>query len=98
MLATVEFSFAKDDQGKMIDFTPQFATGLAQYFVSLRHLYPPVTDSFIVLAPLRSSLAISHHALISVQSSWTLDCSMYTKNYLSESRFQHNGIPQALVI
>jgi cytochrome P450 len=29
MLATVEFSFAKDDQGKMIDFTPQFATGLA---------------------------------------------------------------------
>ncbi|KAG1844668.1 cytochrome P450 [Suillus subalutaceus] len=27
MLATVEFSFAKDDQGKMIDFTPQFATG-----------------------------------------------------------------------
>ncbi|KAG1855549.1 cytochrome P450 [Suillus subluteus] len=28
MLATVEFSFAKDDQGKMIDFIPQFTTGL----------------------------------------------------------------------
>ncbi|KAG1766108.1 cytochrome P450 [Suillus placidus] len=27
MLATVEFSFAKDDQGKTIDFTPRFATG-----------------------------------------------------------------------
>ncbi|KAG2368699.1 cytochrome P450 [Suillus spraguei] len=29
MLATVEFSFAKDDQGKMIDFIPQFTTGLS---------------------------------------------------------------------
>ncbi|KAG2114148.1 cytochrome P450 [Suillus discolor] len=28
MLATVEFSFAKDDQGKMIEFTPKFTTGL----------------------------------------------------------------------
>ncbi|KAG1739604.1 cytochrome P450 [Suillus lakei] len=28
MLATVDFSFAKDDQGKVIDFTPQFTTGL----------------------------------------------------------------------
>ncbi|KAG1855551.1 cytochrome P450 [Suillus subluteus] len=28
MLATVNFSFAKDDQGKVIDFTPQFNTGL----------------------------------------------------------------------
>jgi cytochrome P450 len=28
MLATVEFSFAKDGQGKTIDFTPQFTTGL----------------------------------------------------------------------
>ncbi|KAG2336907.1 cytochrome P450 [Suillus weaverae] len=30
MLATVEFSFAKDDQGKMIDFTPRFTTGLTR--------------------------------------------------------------------
>ncbi|KAG2060510.1 cytochrome P450, partial [Suillus hirtellus] len=28
MLAMVEFSFAKDDQGKVIEFTPQFTTGL----------------------------------------------------------------------
>jgi hypothetical protein len=28
MLATVEFSSAKDDQGKAIEFTPQFTTGL----------------------------------------------------------------------
>ncbi|KAG1829819.1 cytochrome P450 [Suillus variegatus] len=27
MLATVEFSFAKDSQGKVIEFTPQFTTG-----------------------------------------------------------------------
>ncbi|KAG1846138.1 cytochrome P450 [Suillus tomentosus] len=30
MLATVEFSSAKDDQGKVIEFTPQFTTGLTQ--------------------------------------------------------------------
>ncbi|KAG1784812.1 cytochrome P450 [Suillus plorans] len=29
MLATVEFSFAKDDQGKVIEFTPKFTTGLS---------------------------------------------------------------------
>ncbi|KAG1761047.1 cytochrome P450 [Suillus occidentalis] len=28
MLAAVEFSFARDDQGKVIDFTPQFTGGL----------------------------------------------------------------------
>ncbi|KAG2100143.1 cytochrome P450 [Suillus discolor] len=28
MLATVEFSFAKNDQGKVIEFTPEFTTGL----------------------------------------------------------------------
>ncbi|KAG2749411.1 cytochrome P450 [Suillus brevipes Sb2] len=28
MLAAVEFSLAKDDQGKMVDFTPQFTKGL----------------------------------------------------------------------
>jgi hypothetical protein len=32
MLAAVEFSFAKDDQGRVIDFTPQFTAGLTQYF------------------------------------------------------------------
>ncbi|KAG2140256.1 cytochrome P450 [Suillus bovinus] len=30
MLATVEFSPAKDDQGKVIEFTPQFKTGLTR--------------------------------------------------------------------
>ncbi|KAG1849795.1 cytochrome P450 [Suillus tomentosus] len=30
MLATVEFSSAKDDQGKVIEFTPQFTTGLTR--------------------------------------------------------------------
>ncbi|KAG2126246.1 cytochrome P450, partial [Suillus bovinus] len=37
MLATVEFSFAKDDQGEMINFTPQFTTELTRCFVSLCH-------------------------------------------------------------
>jgi hypothetical protein len=37
MLAAVEFSLAKDDQGNVIDFTPQFTGGLTQYFVSLCH-------------------------------------------------------------
>ncbi|KAG2069074.1 cytochrome P450 [Suillus decipiens] len=30
MLAAVEFSLAKDDQGNMIDFTPQFTTGFTR--------------------------------------------------------------------
>jgi hypothetical protein len=30
MLATVDFSFAKDEQGKVIDFTPQFNPGLVR--------------------------------------------------------------------
>ncbi|KAG2100141.1 cytochrome P450 [Suillus discolor] len=34
MLATVEFSFAKNDQGKVIEFTPEFTTGLFQYLFS----------------------------------------------------------------
>ncbi|KAG1855555.1 hypothetical protein F4604DRAFT_1800011, partial [Suillus subluteus] len=33
MLATVEFSSAKDDQGKVIEFAPRFTTGLIQYLV-----------------------------------------------------------------
>jgi hypothetical protein len=49
MLATVDFSYAKDDQGKVIDFTPQFNPGLVRYFVSSFH--PPVADSRIALAP-----------------------------------------------
>ncbi|KAG2038735.1 cytochrome P450 [Suillus americanus] len=36
MLATVEFSSAKDDQGKVIEFTPRFTTGLTQYLVFSR--------------------------------------------------------------
>ncbi|KAG2126531.1 cytochrome P450 [Suillus clintonianus] len=31
MLATVDFSSAKDGQGKVIDFTPQFITGIIRY-------------------------------------------------------------------
>ncbi|KAG1733188.1 cytochrome P450 [Suillus paluster] len=34
MLATVNLSPAKDDQGNVIDFTPQFTTGLTQYSFS----------------------------------------------------------------
>ncbi|KAG1775727.1 cytochrome P450 [Suillus placidus] len=49
MLATVDFSFAKDDQGKVIDFTPQFNPGLVRYFVSSSH--PPATNSCVALAP-----------------------------------------------
>ncbi|KAG1748494.1 cytochrome P450 [Suillus paluster] len=41
MLATVNFSSAKDDQGNVIDFTPQFTTGLTQYLVSLCHSILP---------------------------------------------------------
>ncbi|KAG2069067.1 cytochrome P450, partial [Suillus decipiens] len=37
MLATVKFSFAKDDEGKLIDFIPQFTTGLSRYFASSCH-------------------------------------------------------------
>ncbi|KAG1739608.1 cytochrome P450 [Suillus lakei] len=37
MLATMEFSSAKDDQGNVIQFTPQFTTGLTQYLVFLYH-------------------------------------------------------------
>jgi hypothetical protein len=46
MLAAVEFSFAIDDQGKVIDFTPQFTGGLTQYFVSsCRSILPSLTVS-----------------------------------------------------
>ncbi|KAG0698690.1 cytochrome P450 [Suillus ampliporus] len=37
MLATLDISSAKDDQGKVINFTPEFTTGLSQYIVSLYH-------------------------------------------------------------
>lgn len=37
MLAAVEFSFAKDDQGKVIDFTPQFTTGLTRSSLVIFH-------------------------------------------------------------
>ncbi|KAG1739606.1 cytochrome P450 [Suillus lakei] len=33
MLATVDFSSAKDDQGKLIDFTPQFSVGITRSLV-----------------------------------------------------------------
>jgi hypothetical protein len=35
MLATLDISSAKDDQGKAINFTPEFTTGLTWCFVSL---------------------------------------------------------------
>ncbi|KAG1884193.1 cytochrome P450 [Suillus subluteus] len=44
MLATVEFSSAKDDQGKVIEFTPRFKTGLTQYLVFLVSFHFPVTN------------------------------------------------------
>jgi hypothetical protein len=34
MLATVYISSAKDDQGKVINFTPEFTAGLGRYLVS----------------------------------------------------------------
>ncbi|KAG1821730.1 cytochrome P450, partial [Suillus subaureus] len=44
MLATVEFSSAKDDQGKVIEFTPKFTTGLTQYLVFSYHsIFPSLT-------------------------------------------------------
>ncbi|KAG1837792.1 cytochrome P450 [Suillus subalutaceus] len=70
MLATVEFSSAKDDQGKVIEFTPQFTTGLTQYLVFLVSFHFLGTNSSIVLAALWSSLAISQHALVPIQNLW----------------------------
>jgi hypothetical protein len=68
MLATVEFSPAKDDQGKVIELTPQFTTGLTQYLVFLVSFYLPVTNSSIALVLLWSFLAISQHALVPFQN------------------------------
>jgi hypothetical protein len=56
--------------------------------------YPPVTDSFIILAPFWSSLAIFHHARISVQNLWIVSepwvvVCICTKNYLSERRLRN---------
>ncbi|KAG1855560.1 cytochrome P450 [Suillus subluteus] len=68
MLATVEFSSAKDDQGKVIEFTPRFTTGLSQYLVFLVSFHLFVTNSSIALAPLWSSLAISQHVLVPIQN------------------------------
>ncbi|KAG2114147.1 cytochrome P450 [Suillus discolor] len=45
MLSTMKFSFAKDDQGNPIDFTPQLNTGLIRYFVL--SFYHPVTFFFL---------------------------------------------------
>ena len=33
MLATLDISSAKDDQGKVINFTPEFTTGLTRYLL-----------------------------------------------------------------
>ncbi|KAG2055473.1 cytochrome P450 [Suillus hirtellus] len=52
MLATVEFSPAKDDQGKVIEFTPQFKTGLihsvmvfACSILPRSHVHPGLVDA-----------------------------------------------------
>jgi hypothetical protein len=79
MLAAVEFSFAKDDQGRVIDFTPQFTGGLTQCVVSLCHsILLSLTISS--LAPFWPSLAISHLARISraIQNFAELGYSIYT--------------------
>ncbi|KAG2358316.1 cytochrome P450 [Suillus spraguei] len=52
MLATVKFSAAKDDQGKVIEFTPQFTAGLTRCLMFLVSLHFPITNSFIGLAAL----------------------------------------------
>jgi hypothetical protein len=49
MLATVDFSHPKDDQGNVIDFTPQFNPGLVRYVISSSR--PSVTNSSVALAP-----------------------------------------------
>ncbi|KAG1825404.1 cytochrome P450 [Suillus variegatus] len=68
MLATMKFSSAKDDQGKVIEFTPQFTTGLTRYCVFLVSFHLPVTNSLTASAPLWFSLAISHHALVPIRN------------------------------
>ncbi|KAG0697623.1 cytochrome P450 [Suillus ampliporus] len=46
MLATLDFSLAKDDQGNVIEFTPKFTTGLTQYLDSSCHsILPSLTIS-----------------------------------------------------
>jgi hypothetical protein len=70
MLATVEFSPAKDDQGNAIEFTPRFTTGLTQYLVFLVSCHLPVTNSSIASALLLSSLATSQHALVAIYNLW----------------------------
>jgi len=62
MLATLDISLPKDDQGKTISFSPTFVTGVVRYFsVSF---YPLVTNSFVALAVLRSSPVVFRHGLI----------------------------------
>ncbi|KAG1837795.1 cytochrome P450 [Suillus subalutaceus] len=68
MLFTMEFSSPKDDQGKVIEVTPGFTTGLIQYLVFLVSFHLLVTNSSIAIAPLWSSLAISQHALAPIQN------------------------------
>jgi hypothetical protein len=70
MLATVEFSSAKDEQGKVIEFTPRFTFGFTQYLAFLISIHLLVTNSFIALAPLWPSLAIFQHALVPIQDLW----------------------------
>ncbi|KAG2057780.1 cytochrome P450 [Suillus hirtellus] len=66
MLAALDISSAKDDQGKVITFTPTFITGLVRY--STRTSFPLATNTFIVLAILLSSLAGFQHGLTFIQT------------------------------
>ncbi|KAG2135029.1 cytochrome P450 [Suillus cothurnatus] len=64
MLATLDISLPKDEQGKTISFSPTFVTGVVRYFsVSF---YPLVTNRFVALAVLRSSPVVFRHGLISI--------------------------------
>jgi len=78
MLATINISSVKDDQGRAINFTPEFSTGLSRYLISRRALPSSITDSFIAAAA-QPFLAEFRHVLIYIQNLWTpceLPCNM----------------------
>ncbi|KAG2127550.1 cytochrome P450 [Suillus bovinus] len=71
MLATLDISSAKDDQGRVINFTPIFMPGVVRYLTFLVPVYPFVTNSLVISAVLRSSLAVFWRGLILIQTLWT---------------------------
>jgi len=69
MLATVDISFPKDPDGKVINFIPKFSTGLTRYLVFwCSSVLLLLIISLVTLSP---SLATFHHALIFAQNCWT---------------------------